>query len=361
VYQDLVGIHGVELASGAETFAVAHDGLTPVAQVELGQWSATLTASQNRVYGATEVPLGRQVSAKPNSSLLWGIDLRRDGAVALQISSGEATVAFAGAPLVEDDKLFVALRSNDRTARAGMACYDRASGKRLWQHWLCQANTPATAWSRDVVTTLLTMDAGRIYLVTNLGAVAAVRADDGQVHWIHTYDRIAVPLTAAGSCAYYRGPNPGIYHHGRLYALPTDSSHLLAFDAVTGSLLWRLPITSNEALLVGASAGKLLLADDGLKILDAHTGSVLSTGDAPALRGRAVIAGERILWPSAGEIHVLDLHTGKSIAPALSLPDPGQANLALAKDYLIATQPHRLTVFRRSVPAPVETNISQLP
>ena len=361
IYQDALGIHVFDLFSGEVSFVLQHEVIASSENTDLGQACLSLTASRNHVFGATKNSLGTPRPKNVQPSTLWAVDLRREGALAFKASTTSQDFSFAGAPLVNDGKAYVAIRRNGRNAHIGIACYSIASGKQLWQHWLCQANTPATRWSRDVVTALLTMDAGRIYLVTNLGAVVAVRAVDGRVLWARSYNRIAEPLTVAAKSTYYCGPNPGVYYHGKLFALPTDSQKLLVLDAVTGTLDWSFALSSDKALLVGAVAGKLILSDAGLKILDVQTGELmLESRDLP-LHGRAVVTRESILWPSAGKIHLLDLESGLSDNTSLSLPYDSPVNLILARDFLIAAQPEALTIFRSHPHATAKTSVSQFP
>ena len=345
IYLDPSGLRSVELATGKEVLVKTDEIFMAHSKGKLGNPFGSLTRAGSRVFGADQV--------------LWGIDLKRDGALILRQASEEANVTFAGAPLVDDMKLYVALRENDRRVRAGIGCYDLSRRRWNWRHWTCQANTPATGWTEDLTATLLTMEGGIVYAVTNLGAVAAVDASDGRLLWIRTYDRVAAPLTAAGTCAYYRGPSPGILHRGRLLALPTDSKELLALDATTGALAWHRPLTSETALLAGASGGKLLLSDGGLQILDVRSGEQLAENRELPLQGRAVIAGTRILWPSAGKIHFLALATGKPQGAALPLPESGFADLAMAGEYLIATLPSQIIVFKIS--PSTDTKVSRLP
>lgn len=356
IYQDMAGIHVLELSSGREKFSVAMKEAATASQPMLGRAIATLSASKHLVLGATRLSFDQL-----QSSTLWGIDLRRDGAFTFQILNEEKSTQFAGAPLVQEDRVFVAIRENLRTARVGIACYDLASEKLCWRRWLCQANTPATGWNQDLTTTLLTMDSGRIYLSTNLGAIAAVSAHDGQVLWLHSYDRMATPLSSKGRSTYYRGPNPAVYYHGRLFVLPTDGKQLFSLDVVTGRRQWSFPLSTDDGLLEAAVYGKLVLSDGGLKILDANTGDILYRNEKLQLEGRAAILGQRILWPSDGKIHVIDLPTGKSIDRAISLPISGRAHLAATNGFLVVTQPDRLTVLRSLGSSPVETNVSQFP
>jgi len=279
IYQDDSSVCAWNLRDGRAVFELQADMFqSPVmASGWLGQSAHTLTASGNRIFGITTAPLGlrRKSGGAEVLSACWGLDLLREGALAFHLPSDDPSVAFVGAPLVVENRLWVACRRNDQTARAGIACYDLDTRERLWQRWLCQANTPATGWTNELATNLLTMDAGVIYSNTNLGAIAAVQADDGRVLWLRTYERESAGLSSAGKCAYYRGPNPCVYYRGTVFALPTDSRALVALDAATGTRLWQHEVTDPTALLLGVNDEHVILANRGLQSLHPDTGELL--------------------------------------------------------------------------------------
>jgi hypothetical protein len=81
--------------------------------------------------------------------------------------------------------------------------------------------------------------------------------------------------------------------------------------------------------------------------LDPHWGEELSGGAA-----QGVVAGELILWPTTGEILLVDRSSSKPTGRALSLPTGGGAHLAVAKSaasgdiYIVAAGPSKLTAYR---------------
>ena len=200
IYQDATSVRSLKLADGEQVFQAKgkvfrSPGLSPASLASsstesLGQPHFTLTANDRFLFGVTTVPLGlrRKSNGSNAQSRLWSLDLQRDGALALDQPSEEAGVAFVGAPVAAGMQLFVPIRSHDQTARVGIACYDLSTGQRRWQRWLCQANTPATGWTNEIASNLLAYDSGILYANTNLGAIGAVRAADGQVLWLKTYE-----------------------------------------------------------------------------------------------------------------------------------------------------------------------------
>ena len=363
VFQDGRGVHQIDLESGQQDFSVKHDALTAATHKGLGSVSNTLTATGNHVFGVQQRALGKRPDADSTNagSVLWGMDRSRDGAFSVQVAASGKAVSFAGAPLIVGDRLLIAIRSNDRLARSGLACYDVLSGEKLWQNWLCQANTPATGWSHDLLTTLPTLDSGYVYLMTNLGAVACLRPEDGRINWISTYDRVAVPLNSKRVSSYYRGPTAAMVYQGTLYALPTDSRRLLALDAITGALLWSHPVQSDEASLIGVSSGKVALSDQGITILDLTNGEVLFENNDLLLRGQAMCVGETLFCPDGSEIHLIDIESGKALEYSVPLPVTGPANLAIASGHLVVVQAEQLTVYRADTDLASNIEVSIVP
>ena len=248
----------------------------------LGQPWHSLTANDHYVFGVTTSPLGLQGKSKEVNVLssLWSLDLRRDGALAMHRPSKDANVTFVGAPIVQGTRLYVPVRSNDQTARAGIVLlrprYQRAD---MASVWLCQANTPATGRKNEIASSLLTYDSGILYANTNLGAVRPVRADDGKVLWLRTYQRKIVELDGERNCAYYRGPSPCVYCRGVVVALPTDSKSLLILDASTGKELWRLDEIDATLRIDSIVEGRLVLNDQGLQAYALRTGKKFGQQD----------------------------------------------------------------------------------
>jgi len=347
VYQDGTTVCALNLADGEARFTAEGGALqSPVLQTNhLGQPRYTLTASGHQVFGTTTALLGPRRKPTDANSLCWSLDTKRDGALAFRLPSDDSSIAFAGAPLLVDTRFYLAIRTNAQTARAGIACYDLHTGQLRWRRWLCQANTPATGWTNEWVGNLLSYDAEMLYACTNLGAIAAVRADDGQVMWLRSYQRENAELTSEGKCEYYRGPNPCVCDRGRLFALPTDSNTLLALNAATGVQLWQASVTDPAARLIGVTDEHLVVANNGLQIYNPITGRLIATQDVAKLAGQPVLYGQSVVWPTDTSIQIFNLAEEPAEPKSVDLPQAGGANLTIAGQHLIASGPTQLSVF----------------
>jgi len=116
LYQRTSKVEALRLDTGERAFQ------SPTAQENfLERPYSTLSGSVHRVFGVT-------------SASLWGIDLHRDGALCFQQQAEKGNFAFAGAPVVVGERLWVALQTGGPTTRAGIACYDLAAVGRPSKH-----------------------------------------------------------------------------------------------------------------------------------------------------------------------------------------------------------------------------------
>jgi outer membrane protein assembly factor BamB len=212
----------------------------------------------------------------------------------------------------------------------------------------------------------MSLDAGTLYVSTNLGIIAAFRFADGQPHWLHTYERSATTADTGAMNAAAPPPSPCFASRSRIVVAPDDAAHILAFDAATGAKLWSTPRPEPTARILAVDGDRVLLSGDRLWAVDAATGTLdqhwgeQTTGGA----GQGALAGDLIFWPTTGDILLVDRATGKPTGRSLPLPTAGGANLvvgraaataAVASDapeqpqasaYIIAAGPTKLTAYR---------------
>lgn len=322
IWQDGNSTKAVGLTDGEKLFTV--DGETfqspEVSPRTLGKPVQTLTVAGDFVFGVTTAPIrsGGDFSHDEGvPSTLWSLDLKRQGAIAWEQRNSDEDVMFVGAPVVFGNRLYVPVRAVDQKSRAGVACYDLSTGELAWRQWLCRANTPATGVTDEIVSNLITYDAGVLYINTNLGAMATLRAEDGQVIWLRTYPRRTVPIGAEAT-SYYRGPHPCVYHRGVVLAMPTDSASFYALDAIDGTALWEQSLDSLSARLITIENDELVYEDDGLHAVDYRTGKTVDgaravddfekltseSGESPARDAVLAFAGERLVATESDKISV---------------------------------------------------------
>lgn len=316
----------------------------------------TLDVTDRVVYGrvgplaTSHVPAG-QSSA---SDRIIGLNLRREGLLTFSSPRDEGGWSFDGAPVCDGRRLYVAMRHSDVTPHAYVACFDAATGARLWRTSIGAADTPAGGMGDEITHNLLTLVENRIYLNTNLGLVAAIDADTGDIGWLSRYDRLAVKSftpTSLGPLHFDRDPAPCLYHDGLLIVAPSDAPTIFALDADTGKKVWQQNQLPDALHLLGVVGGHLIASGPTLSSLDIASGHIewiWPDSDRAGIRGlgRGLVAGNEVFWPTRNEIYVIDPQTGAQTRSPIKLaPLTGGANLAVSQGRLIAAGYDRLMVF----------------
>lgn len=206
---------------------------------------------------------------------------------------------------------------------------------------------------------LLTLNGDTIYFNTNLGCVAALRKQDGQILWATRYQRADFDSILSGEplIHFQRDVNPCILWRGLLFAAPSDCKDVLCLEAATGQLLWSRP-GGDIVHLLGVGKGKQLIAcGQRLWWIDAETGSITARFPAsrkaePQGHGRGALAGDAVYWPTREEIHVFDQATARPVRQPIKLDrrDAGGGNLIVAQDYLLVTTADEVTAFNQQGP-----------
>jgi hypothetical protein len=317
----------------------------PVPSDTFGVPQFTLSVHNNRLFArmgsaVTAEPLERDAALRPG--YLACLDLRAEGRLAWKIVPEEGW-AFEGAPISDGAEVFVGMRRSDVRPQAHLACFDAETGRRRWQRFLCAADTPARGLTCQATHNLVTKVGETLYYNTNLGAVAAVSAEDGQVRWLSLYPRARSGDSLNPAPHWNRGVNPCLYHRGTLLVAPSDSPRVFAFDAATGQMLWQSGAETEGVLhLLGTSDRHLIACGDRLHwiVLDGpkrgRIEHVWPDGpDKPGF-GRGVLAGQYVLWPTRDRIHLFDRQTAQPVRTIDLMPlGAGGGNLLVAGDYLL--------------------------
>jgi len=175
---------------------------------------------------------------------------------------------FSGAPLVVGDNVFVIARTLTNTEEScQLVCYRVDSGALRWSCFVASAPTGTPYWggayARSTLDTVshLSFAGGRVFVLTNLGAVAAVDAASGRTAWMCVYGRdpaMAARMNQmrgvwiggvmpAGPAATSREaikpwePGAPLVHEGKVFVLPLDGLYIHIYDAGTGQELKRIP------------------------------------------------------------------------------------------------------------------------
>jgi hypothetical protein len=160
---------------------------------------------------------------------------------------------------------------------------------------------------------LLTLAHGVLYFNTNLGAVAALSAEDGRPIWIAHYARAKKGDLNSRAAHFYRDLTPCIYDRGRVLVAPSDCESIFALDAMTGLLLWETNLPRDVVHLLGVAGDTLWASGDKLWQINVGAGKVgfpWPEGPTPKGQGRGVLAGNAVYFPTSTTIHVFNQQTG---------------------------------------------------
>jgi outer membrane protein assembly factor BamB len=337
-------------------YSVAAEGDSPPpTELSIGVPYFTTTIHDGRLYARLGSPVAGRAKAEQRAvrSRLVCLDLRRrEGDLLWSVQSrslGEGW-EFEGAPVVDGGRLYIALRRRNPETEIHVVCFNANDGRKIWTTAVGTAIGGADG--ENVISgLLLTLAEGRLFLSTNLGAVAAVDARDGLLQWAVTYPA-AVPEDRGDlSDPRRRGLAPCLFHRGRVFAAPADTDRLLAIDADSGCPLWQRRIRGGIRFLIGAVDGTLVASGNQLWGLDAATGKVrwtIGSQDPAGFGfGRGTLADDDVYWPLRKEIFVVRAQSGR-IVRRISLRGRrggSGGNLVIAGGSLIVAEPDRVVVY----------------
>ena len=351
----------------------------------VGTPRGTLTIDDDRLYARMGPPVTGWVGRAPTNehlslSSLVALDLKRQGSMRpgfpIRLPTDEFPHAeFDGAPTVVGQQVLASIMARDNVnMRRYVISIDRDTGQVLWRSPVLASGMVSGCEQASLVShQLLSVAGGRIFVSTNLGAVACLDLENGQIHWLARYQR--APASADEPYARpdryrYRDLTPCMLHGSQVLCAPQDCPELFALDTASGQLLWSTDAdrVDDSNQLLGASGQNVIVSGDRLYWLESQSGKVLAAfpgagiGEVstalptPRGYGRGLIVGDRVYWPTQNEIFVFDANQsvitpGKlpAIRDRIRLDTRGAegGNLTLFKDGLIIAAPGRLFVFTK--------------
>jgi outer membrane protein assembly factor BamB len=373
LWNDQRAIYAYDLTSGRPAWqgsgVIFRDDRSAEAPLEnrgtrLGTPRFSMTASDGRLYAR----VGEPVTTRPADAglsrpigYLVCLDLQSSGRLLWKTQPEDPQWAFEGAPVVEGKNVYVAMRRSDVRPQAHVACFDANTGRLRWRRFVCAAESPGRGQQSEITNNVLTLSEDTLYVNTNLGAIAALAADTGQIRWIVTYPRTNAGGSAADAAisgSHPRDLTPCVYDGGTIFAAPADSHDVFALDGATGTLLWRTSQAADVRHLLGVSGRHLIASGRHLWWIDARTGEIQwRWPDSPQAgevgRGRGVIAGGDVLWPTQQHIRTFDAQTMRQTREPLDLDvlGTGAGNLFVAGGHLVIAAADRLYAFNIAPPA----------
>jgi outer membrane protein assembly factor BamB len=198
-------------------------------------------------------------------------------------------VIFNGIPVVLGDRLYAAATVIKGQFSVELFCLHTGAAlenpqpRLLWRRFVCSYLPNAEEkTTMEVGASGLTACYGLIYCVSNLGVVAAVDMENGEVRWLAKYHqhftqkyRLRSPKNMLNRNMIWHF-QPPIAKHGRLYVVPNDAKAMFVYNAFSGALHKIFPESQENRewnhLIAVAEDGKIFVGgtsavaalDDGL-------------------------------------------------------------------------------------------------
>lgn len=314
-----------ETVSAADGLVFRDDGFS---LPKTNQWTRgvprfTLTLAGERLVArigpaATSLPTeSRAVPATARSKIVvLDVSSAGQGRLAVDpIELDDDLLSFDGTPVSDGRWLYAVLRRSDVRPEVLVACYDLAVNppRERWRTSVAAAETPGSGQLFEITHNLLSLDGDTLYLNTNLGAVAALATDTGNVRWLHAYRRVKLGdlRRLADTGHFYRDLTPCFVHRDAVIVAPFDSPAIFALDAATGAMRWSTDAAPDAIHVLGAAGDTLWASGDRLYAFDLHTGRLVgrwpeAVKAEPRGIGRGAIVGDAVLWPARHELYVFD-------------------------------------------------------
>lgn len=241
-----------------------------------------------------------------SGSLLWDTASRNVADDMLR------TTSFNSAPVVGDDRVWALGWRKSGYIDVTMWCLDAKTGNGIWSRPIVGNQVDLTMFgepAREPILGSVLVRDGVVYCCSNLGAIAALRAWDGEVLWILEYDR--------DSQRSYRGryrpqrrnsiwaPNPLVLEDGVLFVTPLDSDQLYAIDASNGQVKAHVQGKGLGPYMLGTTDGRLVLFGDLLTTMPANDVGRTEIWKQALTRspglGRPALVSDGVVYVSAGE------------------------------------------------------------
>lgn len=399
-FHDNARVYALSLESGtplpgwAETYSGDRGG-----QFSINAWSTprgqqcTLAVTENAVFavmGMNDPVAAQMTNTQPprGETRLVCLD-RRTGKekwiASPKLLTDARNLDFIGSPLVVGDSVYVMGRGGKgmQFDDAHVVCLDARTGKPRWASYLCSATSGM--WDFSDFSSLfgqsvshLAYSGGRLYALSNLGAVAAIDAYDGTIVWLNIYPRdVQQPNHALGWNPRPRNLlntakpwvfNPVIVSGGKVFALPADGLNVHVYDAASGIEEKRLPTRQFDGAqtMLGVVGDRLILASDNAVFcvnwanfdpekdqrgnLFWVNGPLKKHGfPDDSIRGRGLVSSDSVYVPTAWGILRIAMKSGKIVEtyPAGGAWDEGEGtgNLLITPERLIVAGPDRVTAY----------------
>ncbi|HEX3358831.1 MAG TPA: PQQ-binding-like beta-propeller repeat protein [Tepidisphaeraceae bacterium] len=239
---------------------------------------------------------------------------------AQQWSSESGTLSgysFACVPLVVDGTVYATAASNNGQ-EIFLIAINLANGRSLWSLSLGQA-TGGTNWRgmQTVPVSNLLYNGGKVYVLTNNGALLAVNVGEKRLMWALRYD--GTPMSPSSNVSNGQDPQPQIVtpasmfvRDNVLYCKERNADQVYAVDLNGPSLKWKRPCEPDETI-VGMDDSRIYTAGVDVGGIDCASKKLLWSRRLPVTNGsfRPMMSGNSIFFFLGRGIYQLDSREGE--------------------------------------------------
>lgn len=295
-------------------------------------------------------------------------------------------LTLGGSPLVVGDNVYVLGRGGKRMQfeDSYVLCFSLTDGSFRWSCYVASGNADPNAMQRGMgmlggdSVAHLAYASGRLYALTNLGALAAIDAYSGTIVWLNIYPRpkpefeLRARWNRAQNAAAPAKPwhhNPVIVKDGKVFILPEDAEHVLVYDAGSGVELQRIRTDhfDNAKTLLAIAGDRMILCSDASVFAvnwpaynpqserDAnllwHAGpfQIPSFKGRDPIRGRGFVTSDSVFVSTAWALFRLSLKSGRieQSYPRERVWDAGEGpgNVLVTQDHVILATAERVNVY----------------
>lgn len=276
--------------------------------------STTLTVDGKSLYVPTGIPRNGQRAADDRLLKINAQTGHIDWAIQLhQLDESLRESSIRGQVIVDQGNVIVGARTNNRKQRLisfSVVCLDGATGELLWIRHIASAGSLPFQQMGQLAHSP-TLYNGVVYWTDHIGLGFAIESATGQVLWARPLP--PPDLYARFSRPSYSNNTPAITEHG-LFTLSTDGSEILQLNLQTGET-----IAKRQAEPVGEAyyllpVGERLACISQSRVIYFPMNRFASAtrtrskilGDASGIRGRVVVANDKLIVPVKEGVEVLN-------------------------------------------------------
>jgi len=282
-------------------------------------------------------------------------------------------LCFGGPPLIVGNSVLIGANSmGTQLGDAYVFCFDLTTGKYNWNQYIASAATTDVSFDADgnpivmYAFPRLSFAGGRIFVGSNLGAIAALDAYTGGIIWLNIYRDQTLDDTATAMQPFFRGRrgvffrggpiqllgaptvvnapepwslNPLVIQDGKVFLMPPphDGSNVYIYDADSGEELKRVPVNThlladandrpNDSApdtLLGVLHDKLILGSDqhvwcipwqkydpDQDQPDDHPAGAWKSAGDKSTRGHGFVTADAVYLPTESSLERIDIASGK--------------------------------------------------